>query len=216
MIYQNLIFDLDGTLVDSLPGIHTSMQAAIDQVLPGEVMPEMRQVVGPPLLQMFQKMWPELSQEKLEKLVIFFREDYDRRGFLKTERYPHVIEVLSALKQEGYHLYLLTNKPKIPTELILKHLGLDHFFIDQISPDSLNPAFTEKAEGLRHLVKHYGMDLKQSVMIGDSSDDALAAKEVGMKFIAAEYGYGEVLKKSEFSGEAKIQNIMQLVDRVCN
>ena len=214
MKIQNLIFDLDGTLVDSLPGIHSSMQVAIDQVLPGEVMPKMRQVVGPPLLQMFQKMWPELSQEGLEKLVKAFRADYDLRGFLKSERYPHVVEVLSALKHAGHHLYLLTNKPKIPTELILKHLELDHFFIDQISPDSLTPAFNEKTEGLRHLVSHYRMDLDQSVMIGDSSDDALAAKEVGIGFIAAEYGYGEVLKKSEFSGASKIQNIMQLVDQV--
>ena len=210
MNYQNLIFDLDGTLVDSLPGIHSSMQSAISIVLPGRTMPEMRQVVGPPLLQMFQKMWPELGPETLEDLVREFRSDYDTNGFLYSELYPQVREVLSALKESGKELYLLTNKPKVPTENILKHLDLNHLFVDCMSPDTLTPSFTEKATGLHELVSRHQMEVSRSMMIGDSVDDAVAAREAGMTFIAAEYGYGEVLKQREFSGAKKIQNLRDL------
>ncbi len=210
MQYQNLIFDLDGTLVDSLPGIHSSMKKAIEVVLPGETMPEMKRVLGPPLLQMFQKMWPKLSEQKINELVVAFRADYDLNGFLKSQLYPDVVEVLRALKIGKKNLYLLTNKPKIPTQLILKHLGIAPFFIDCMSPDTLNPPFTEKGEGLRDLQVRHSMEINSSVMIGDSVDDAIAAQETGVGFIAAEYGYGEVLRSPEFAHSKKIENLWQL------
>jgi len=79
-----------------------------------------------------------------------------------------------------------------------------------MSPDTLTPSFTEKATGLHELVSRHQMEVSRSVMIGDSVDDAIAAREAGMTFIAAEYGYGEVLKQKEYSSAKKIKNLRDL------
>jgi phosphoglycolate phosphatase len=186
---KNVIFDLDGTLVDSLPGIEESAREAVARVLPEVPPPDLRSLVGPPIAAMFTALWPELAPARMERLLAEFRAHYDETGCLRSQPYPEVREVLGRLSAAGLQLFVLTNKPLQPTRKILQHLGFEKFFTDVATPDCPQP-FDSKAAGARALVKKFALSPDGTVLIGDGVDDADAAAACGFEFIAAAYGYG--------------------------
>lgn len=185
-----IIFDLDGTLVDSLLGIESSMRHAVCQVLPGESVPDFRAVIGPPLATMFALLWPELPKVKINTLVEEFRSHYSSVGCLGSKAFPEVSETLALLQAKGLSLFVLTNKPSVPSQKILAHLGLAHFFTEVLSPDSNPPLFFEKAEGAEFLLDKFNFAPHETALVGDGEDDARASSACGFRFIAAAYGYG--------------------------
>jgi len=187
---RNIVFDLDGTLVDSLPGIEESARIAITRVLPEVEMPDLRALIGPPIAAMFSKLWPDLETKRMEDLLREFRSHYDNEGCLLSRAYPQVHEVLSGLKNAGKRFFVLTNKPTGPSKKILTHLQLAGFFTEIIGPDFRTPSFQTKTEGASLLMEKYGLIPGETVIIGDGIDDAEAARACGFSFIAVSYGYG--------------------------
>ncbi len=187
---KNGIFDLDGTLVDSLEGIEFAVRNAIKHVLPEKEMPDLRTIVGPPIASMFAREWPELSPKKMARLLAVFREQYVREGCYKSRLFPGVFRTLERLHSSGMRLFVLTNKPHEPTRKILDFHGLGKFFTGTLSPDSMEPPFCSKPEGARILMKRFDLDPGETFFVGDGEDDAVSAEECGFRFIAAAYGYG--------------------------
>jgi phosphoglycolate phosphatase len=184
------IFDLDGTLVDSMPGIECSVGAAIESALPGTAMPDLRAVIGPPIATMFARLWPDLDSEKLALLVAAFRSHYAEVGCLESVPFPGVKETLPLLREAGMRLFVLTNKPSAPAKTILEALGLLEFFEAVSAPDAPGAPFASKTDGARALMRRFGLDPDQTTLVGDGADDAAAAEACGFRFIAADYGYG--------------------------
>ena len=187
---KSVIFDLDGTLVDSLPGIEFSARTAIGTVLPGEPMPDLKAVIGPPIAAMFARLWPELDPEKMARLVAAFRSHYVEKGCLDSPPFPGVVETLSRLQAAGIRMFVLTNKPSAPAQTILGALGLAEFFTAVLAPDSAESPFGSKPDGARMLARRFGLDADQTTLVGDGADDSAAAEACGFRFIAAAYGYG--------------------------
>ena len=187
---KSVIFDLDGTLVDSLPGIERSARTAIESVLPGVPMPDLKAVIGPPVAAMFARVWPDLDQEKMARLVAGFRSHYLENGCLDSVLFPGVVETLSRLQAAGIRMFVLTNKPSAPTKTILGALGLAEFFDAVLAQDSPESPFASKPDGARALMRRFGLDADQTTLVGDGADDAAAAEACGFRFIAAAYGYG--------------------------
>jgi phosphoglycolate phosphatase len=195
-VVKNIIFDLDGTLVDSLPGIEESARVAISRVLPGEPMPDLRALVGPPIAVMFARLWPELTPERMALLLAEFRKHYDEDGCLRSQPYPQAQEILARLSKAGLRLYVLTNKPIQPARKILHHLGLEKHVTAVAAPDSPHLPFDSKAAGARVLAGKFSLSPGETILIGDGADDAAAAAECGFAFIAAAYGYGQAAGKA--------------------
>lgn len=188
---KNIIFDLDGTLVDSLPGIEESARVAIARVLPGEPMPDLRAVIGPPVAKMFALLWPGLAVHRAERLLAEFRGHYDEAGCLRSAPYPQVPETLARLLAAGLRMFVLTNKPLRPTQKILNHLGFEKYFTAVAAPDCPRHPFDSKPAGARRLAGTFGLAPAHTVLVGDGADDAAAAAECGFRFMAAAYGYGK-------------------------
>jgi len=125
---KSIIFDLDGTLVDSYPGIEASARAAWEAVQPDSAFPSLRPFLGPPIREMFQRAKPELNEANLNLLVKAFREAYDGGGWKKTVPFAGVVETLTVLHKKRVPLFGVTNKPKLPTHLILENCGIHLFF----------------------------------------------------------------------------------------
>jgi len=210
MSSANVIFDLDGTLVDSLSGIEQSARAAITAVLPDEPMPDLRSVIGPPIGEMFAMLWPKLAWEKMHCLVAAFRSHYFAKGCLAVTVFPGVPETLARLHASGLRLFVLTNKPSAPTKKILEHLALANLFDDTLSPDSFEPPFRSKPEGARLLTEKLGLNPEKTTLVGDGADDAISAEVCGFRFIAAAYGYGTAAARSAKRLE-KFSEIEQLL-----
>jgi len=187
---RNVIFDLDGTLVDSIEGIEVSTRTALLQTLPGETIPDLKALIGPPVAIMFARAWPDLAPERMKRLLLAFRIHYALVGCLRSIPFPGVSETLTHLQSSDIRMFVLTNKPAEPTQVILEHLQLAGFFCKILSPDSVDPPSPTKRQGARHLMEQFKLSPRQTALIGDGEDDANAADECGFRFIRAAYGYG--------------------------
>jgi len=210
MRIENIIFDLDGTLVDSLPGIEYAVQKAINSVLTVSMSVGLRPLIGPPICHIFRKIFPNIEEQKLDMLVREFRKNYDSIGWQKTVLFDGVKDILGQLKNAGINRFLVTSKPKIPTWNILNQLQLNEYFLDIISPDVINPPFLSKAEGVAYLINVLRLDVSKTLMIGDTQEDAKAAKACGIQFVAVRYGYGSFQDDLMNNIKYKINNISEL------
>lgn len=205
-----VFFDFDGTLVDSAPGILQGYHL----VLKSEgIQPQVAvgtHLIGPPLAQTLSQICGESDPQRLARLVECFKTAYDSEGYKETVLYPHVVTALQALQQAGHTLVLLTNKRRIPTLKILDYLQLAHFFKAVYTPDSWQPAVTRKNDTMDRALAELAVAPACCVMVGDSSDDAHAAADHGVAFVAARWGYGDGATQQQFARLAAIDDMLEL------
>jgi len=192
-----LLFDLDGTLLDSLPGIAYSAHAAFEAcgLAVGEV--ELRTLIGPPIRTILAKMALAhasggLSEEDLDRLEKVFRASYDSEGWKMTPHYAGAAELLQAMRAEGRRLYVVSNKPHHISLRILEAEGTLGLFEEIVTVDSRQPAYSGKREMMWGLIERQGLHPQECLMVGDTMEDAEAALETGMQFCLMTHGYGDV------------------------
>jgi phosphoglycolate phosphatase len=189
---KSLLLDLDGTLVDSRPGILESYRAAAETVLPGQTYDVAGVSVGPPLPQMFRMSFPKASEAQIEGLVRAFREHYGAKGLFKTVLFDTAADLLALCRRRGIDLYIATNKPLRFSTSILDHLKIARFFRCVLAADSIQPPFAGKAAMIRHLLNSHHLSASDTLCVGDTGEDAAAAAACGLRFVWAAYGYGKL------------------------
>jgi phosphoglycolate phosphatase len=194
---ESILFDLDGTLVDTFEGIEYSVRAAVAAVRPEVQLPPLRGFIGPPVPEILRRALPLLGEATVEEIVRRFRVSYDTEGWRRSTPYPGVPETLAALVTQGVRCAVVTNKPALPTRMILAELGLAGSFAAIVSSDSVQPRMSSKAEAVRHVLATLGLNAATTVLVGDSRDDAEAARATGVAFAAAAYGYGRVHERDD-------------------
>ncbi|MEP6821238.1 MAG: HAD hydrolase-like protein [Chthoniobacterales bacterium] len=205
-----ILFDLDGTLVDSLPGIEASLQRAVAQCSPGPAVGKIRDVIGPPLPTMFARLWPELPARELGRLVATFRTDYDTDGCREARLFDGVAETLLKLAKSGVKMFILTNKRAGPTRTIVQQNAIQQYFDAVVSPDSHEPGFSTKSEGALLMRRDYMLAPERTLFVGDGVDDADAAAACGFRFVAANYGYGRVVERTKHAPYATLKAFSEL------
>lgn len=214
MKVENIIFDLDGTLADTLPGIEAAAAAAVAAVLPQAQVPDFHAMIGPPVRTIFRQALGNLEPRVLDALEEEFRLRYDDTGWRESSAYAGVIETLSSLAGSGVGNYLATNKPIVPTKKIMDHLDLTPYFVDIVSMTSRRPPFGSKLEVASHIIAEHGLDRRETVLVGDSEDDARAALGLGIDFVAAAYGYGGVQARDDLPRRTVLTAFPDLLDIV--
>lgn len=208
MSYNNILFDLDGTLIDSAPGIEASFYIAYLKVYSTACPKIITNFIGPPIDQVLTVVNGETNLEIINRFVVTFKQHYDSEGYKKSKLYDDVESVLDVLSKKNYNLFIATNKRVKPTKLILEHLSIGKYFNDIYCPDKLlDIKFTNKTELITHILKTNSLLLTETIMIGDTMHDGLAASENKIDFALVEYGYGEY-EKSKY----KLNDIKQLIN----
>ena len=200
---MNLIFDLDGTLIDSRSGIVESLSFATSKTL-GKGFDADLLKIGPPINIMIEQVFPGASDRTVEKAVECFRKHYDSIGWGIYNTYPKVKDVLEILDEKNI-LFIATNKPKKPTKKILQDMGVLHLFEEIICYDKNR--YQDKTDMVRSIK---GKSNVLHKMIGDSNDDFYAAYDNSIDFIECVYGYGSI-ESTDSINRVKIQKFEDLL-----
>lgn len=187
--YQVTVFDMDGTLLDSAPGVVNGFKYAIEHF--GLKLPEafdIRPCLGPPLGWSFAEKLG-LPDEQVEQAIAIYREYYGRQGVYEAEPYPGIKGLLEDLNESGAVVCLATTKYSLMAEKMLDHFGLSGF-IRHAAMATVDQRKSAKKEMIQDLLNRCGRRAENAVMIGDTRYDAEGASAAGTDFIGVTYGYG--------------------------
>ena len=182
---MQIIFDLDGTILNSKEGILDSLEYSIKKHAPQYLYKLNEAMIGPPIKVLLKNFIT--NQNIIEAISLDFRHHYDRKGILKAKLFPGVYEVLKKLSKNN-KLFISTNKPWVPTKKILNILKINGYFHEVLTIDSGN--FKHKSEMVNQILSKNKTN--KSIVTRDSSDDYESAKNNGVDFIYCSYGYGYV------------------------
>ena len=209
MSYKNILFDLDGTLIDSAPGIESSFYIAYLKVYNTACPKNITTFIGPPIDQVLTTVNGETNLEIINRFVDAFKQHYDNEGYKNTKLYDDVESVLEVLLKNKLNVFIATNKRVKPTKLILEYLSIVKYFNDIYCPDIEEIKFKNKTELIAHILKTNSLLINETIMIGDTIHDGLAADENKLDFALVEYGYGPHENyKYKFNNIKQILNIL--------
>ncbi|MDE2598999.1 MAG: HAD family hydrolase [Rhodocyclaceae bacterium] len=190
---DTIIFDFDGTLIDSAPGILATYAEVFSVAGLTPAVPLDATLIGPPLQPTMAKLLGEALSNSdpalLEKLVADFKPRYATTGVARTPAYPDADHALRLLREHGYTLYLATNKRASPTLALLEKFGWQQHFRRVYCIDSQLPAFADKTAMLRQLLAENALAPERCLYIGDTRGDYLSASACSIEFAAALWGY---------------------------
>lgn len=186
----SVLLDLDGTLIDSHPGILASCLAALRALghAPDQSL-DIRRIIGPPLEDGMQVLLRPYGDDRVTEAVAAYRRHYGERGFLGSVPYPGIGEALEAMKRAGLRLYLATSKRAVFASRILDHLKFSPYF-DAIYGSVPSGELDHKPELLAHIVSRHRLSPAGCVMVGDRRYDITGAHAVGMRGLGVLWGYG--------------------------
>ena len=203
MKFETVLFDLDGTLTESGPGITRSVQYALKTIGIEADLSELGCFVGPPLNEAFPERYGTDEQTTIE-LIRRFRERYETVGLFENSVYPGIPELLQRLSAAGLRLAVASSKPEVFVHKILEHFGIDSCFLAAIGP-SLGGELTagtkssnsrsEKELMIEAALLSLGLteeDRRKTVMVGDRCYDIQGALANGIHAIGVSYGYGSL------------------------
>lgn len=200
MRYTTAIFDLDGTITDSGPGIMNSIRYAVRkhglQELSEEVL---RSFIGPPLKEQFQSVFG-LSDEMSAVMVAAYREYYSDKGIFENRVYDGVPAMLERLKTAGVRILMATSKPEKYAKQIAEYFRFSGYF-DFIGGACMDGRRTDKNEVIEYVIDTCKVDRKNAVMIGDRRHDVIGALKSRIHSIGVLYGYGSREELEEAGAE---------------
>ena len=214
-MYKYIIFDLDGTLMDTLNDIKDAMNVALKQIGYNKQFnyEEAKSLVGSGAYVMMERAirFSCGDIKDLDKLGQTFLPLYKEYQGRTTRPYEGMIETLKILKSRGYELFILTNKPHhLVDELFDKFFGYDLFsdYQGQIVGEACkpDPIFTYK------LLNKHNIKVSDCLFVGDSNIDVLVGKNVNMDTCLCLYGYGDEETRKDTYPKYKINTPIELLD----
>jgi len=189
MKYSTIIFDLDGTLLDTSQGIMLGANYSANKIGALELTADQQKsFIGPPLMDSFVRECG-FSKSEARMAVELYRKRYMEKGMYEAKHYNQMKELLISLKEKNYKTAVATLKRDDFAKKMIKHFGLSRYFhsINGIDDKDTHSKSDIIAMCLKEIEQE---DLSKAVMIGDSIYDAIGAEQTGIDFIAVTYGYG--------------------------
>lgn len=209
-----VIFDLDGTLLDTSPGILESVRYAIEKLgYPPLPTHTLLTFIGPPLRDSFVRCC-HCGTEEAGALTESYRECYRAGALLNAKPYDGIFETCRSLREMGVKTAVATSKPQVFADRILRHFELARFF-DFIHGADLDGKL-KKSDIIKLCVKDSGALPAECVMVGDTEHDARGAEEAGVKFLAVSYGFGTLETMLQYPNIGVAKTAAEIVQIICN
>lgn len=186
---NHVIFDLDGTLINSAPSILKSFAIAFKKLNVDPVIPITENLIGPPLLETLSLLAGTKEKPLLNNLANEFKLQYDTQGYKETIAYPEIGILLKSLNESGFKLYIATNKRYEPTLKIIDFLEWESYFANIYALDYFKPSAPSKAAMLTNILASLNLNPEACIYIGDRTEDGVAALESKLDFVLVKWGY---------------------------
>lgn len=213
-MYDNILFDLDGTLTDPGVGITNSVMYALKQF--GIEPPERKELykfIGPPLKDSFSKYY-NFSDIQCDKAIEEYRVYFRDKGLFENYVYEGIPEMLKTLNDNGKKLVLATSKPEEYAIKILEHFGLYRYF-HTVGGASMDGSRSVKSDVILYALKKANItDLSSTVMIGDRKHDIIGAKTAYLDSIGVLYGYGSHDELSSAGATHIAKNVSDIIELI--
>ncbi|MEK9971436.1 MAG: phosphoglycolate phosphatase [Ferrovibrio sp.] len=217
MTHKAILFDLDGTLVDTAPDLAAATDFALDRAgRPAIGLESVRSMVGDGARALLEKGFrasggmpqPDIFETAFKDFLIYYG-----RHLADTSRpFPGVATCLAALAEQGYALAVCTNKPEALSRSLLDQLGLTGFFGAIVGGDSLLVRKPDPGH-IHGTLDRLGTDFSWSAMVGDSANDVNAAKAAGLPCVVVSFGYTQIPPR-DLGGDRLIDHFSELPDAI--
>lgn len=192
-----VVFDLDGTLIDSAPDLHTALNRLLaGQRRPALTIEQVKMMIGDGVAKLIERAFAATGEAiaalELAAMAAAFLADYEMNSAVLTRPFPAVAETLARIKGAGYELGLCTNKPQAATLQILASLKLAEHFQAVIGGDLLAGVRKPDPRHLLAVLERLGVAASRAVMVGDNANDVAAAEGAGMPVILVTFGYSRI------------------------
>ena len=211
-------FDLDGTLVDTLPDLHTATNLTLndlchDPVSANAVRQHIGQGIEYLLLELFKDLEIRAEVEDLQNIAQQFRAHYARHVCDKSELFPGIKNVLETLQHRGFKMACLTNKSELFTAPILKKLGIRSYFQEVVCGDTLEKRKPDPLP-LRVLASRFGVDTRHVLMVGDSKTDTACARNAGAQVVCVPFGYRSGMALKDLDCDVMLGSAADLINLI--
>jgi phosphoglycolate phosphatase len=209
-----VMIDLDGTLLDTASDLATAANMMLREVGHAELPPEtIQSYIGKGIEKLVKRsltanMDGEPEAELFDRAMPIYERDYAKTLCVDTRPYPGVLDGLSALRENGFRLACITNKAEAFTLPLLRATGLLEFFDLVLSGDTL-PKKKPDPMPLLHACKQFNIEPGEMLLIGDSLNDAQAARAAGCHIFCVPYGYNEGRDVRELDCDAVVPSLYE-------
>lgn len=210
----SVLLDLDGTLIDSEPGIVASCVAALRALghEPDKAL-DIRAAIGPPIEGLMRALLQRYGDDRFDEAVAAYRQHYGESGFLGSEPYPGIGKSLEQMKRAGLEICLATSKRTTFARRILEHLEFATYF-DGIYGSVPDGSLDHKPELLAHIVSQRNITPSRGLMVGDRRYDISGAHAVGMRGLGVLWGFGSRDELEAAGADQLVETVAELAPTV--
>lgn len=211
-----LLFDLDGTLIDSFDGITRSIAHAFEQL--GETGPDatvLREWIGPPLRLSFGDWFGDPQDARIETAVAHYRTRFDCVGWKEHVIYDGVHELIDALAARGHRMAVVTAKNEPHAARIVEHLPFAQHF-ETVVGATLDTSRSDKTELIAEALERLAVAPRHCTMLGDRRFDIDGARDHGMHSIGIGWGYGSAEELARAGADSVVVNPAALAELLLN
>lgn len=212
-----VLFDLDGTLLDTIDDLTDAANRMLtDLQRAPRSREQIHSFVGKGLANLVRRCMTEDAQageDEIGRALTLFHTHYASLNGVRSTVYPGIVETLEAMHSQGLKLACVTNKPAAFTDPLLKRMGLQGRFAAVVCGDTLGRRKPDP-QMLMHACALLDTTPDRALMIGDSANDAIAARRAGMPVLLVTYGYSEGVAVDTIDCDGLLSNALQALDRI--
>ena len=214
MKYQLAIFDLDGTLLNTLEDLADSTNYIMRQFgYPERTLAEVRSFVGNGIWKLLERSAPKgTSSEEIDRMFELFKEHYGAHCADKTKPYDGVMELLASLKKKGVRLAVVSNKADYAVKALCEQYFPGYF--DEAVGERIGIARKPAPDTVHEVLKNLQMEKAQAVYIGDSEVDVQTARNAEMDCIAVDWGFRDKEVLEEAGAETSVSTPAELFEHM--